>query len=112
MVTMSGAPHYRDKFKPAGASNDTPISTAYIGRFRQGVPKREIAFIQRYARREMTACDYQPEPLAWSVRDQLLFTFVDWPSNWGRLAVWRTRETLQHRFPALIGRKPSTTMVK
>jgi hypothetical protein len=111
MLTMEGAPRYRDKYKPADASDDHPISTAYVGRFRANVPKREIAFIQSYARREMLAYGYQPEPIRWSLRDRFAFAAIDWPSNVARLAVWRALETLQHKYPAVIGRKPRAAMM-
>jgi hypothetical protein len=113
MLTMEGAPGYRDKGEHrANASSDRAvISTAYIGRFRDAIPGREIAFMQRYAGREMARYDYQLEAIRLPLADWLAFSFVDWPANWTRMLAWRTIEAIQHTFPLRLGRKPSARMM-
>ncbi len=110
MLMMEGAPGYRDKSgnRSNGETEQIPISTAYIGRFRQVMSKREIAFMQAYAGRDMLAYDYQLEPVQLSLSERLRFSFVDWPVNLARMFTWRTVEAVQHNFPAQVGRKPST----
>jgi len=114
MLTLESAPDYRDKGEHLanGAEEQAPISTAYIGRFRQAIPKREIAFMQQYASREMQAYHYDLDAIRLSTGDRLAFTLLDWPINLARMATWRAIETIQHKFPAQLGRKPSAKMIK
>lgn len=114
MLTMDGAPGYRNKGEhdTNGAEEQAPISTAYIGRFRQVISKREIAFMQWYVGREMRAYDYDPDPIQLSPGDRLAFALMDWPINLVRMVAWRMIETIQHNFPAQLGRKPSAGMMK
>jgi hypothetical protein len=110
MLTMAGAPGYREKgeHKANGASEQGPISTAYIGRYRQVMTKGEVAFMQMYAGQEMVAQGYELDPIQFSINDRITFSLVDWPVNVARMITWRAVEAIQHNFPAQIGRKPST----
>jgi hypothetical protein len=56
----------------------------------KAMSKREVAFTQMYARRELHAFDYPLESIHFSARDRLLFFFVDWPVNWAGLVAWHT----------------------
>jgi hypothetical protein len=106
MLTLEGAPQYRDKGEHRAAGDDSTISTAYIGRYRKAVPKDEVAFIQSLAGREMTALGYDLDSIAFSPRERLAYFAAGWPSNLARMALWGGVEALQHRFPRLVGRKP------
>lgn len=113
MLTLENAPSYRHK---AAAVSDSPsrgeaISTAFIGRFRSTISKREIAFMQAYAGREMTAYGYELAPLCFSLRDWLAFYLLDCPANLARMVSWRTVEALQQNLPALFGRKLGNRML-
>jgi hypothetical protein len=114
MLTIGSAVDLRDKREPG--ANETgqqmAISTAYIGRFREVISKREIAFMQQYASQEMCAYDYDLDPIRFSPGDRLAFALVDWPINLARMIAWRTIEMIQHNFPAQFGRKPSAGMMK
>jgi hypothetical protein len=114
MLTMEAAPMYRAKgaVPSQGQNSGTPITTAYIGRFRTGVPPREVAFMQAFAGRTMRAFGYDMEPVKLSPRERVIFAFNDLPANLGRMLTWRVLETVQHHFPAFVGRKPSAAMVK
>jgi hypothetical protein len=109
MLTMEGAPGYRDKgaHSSNGGSDQSPISTAYIGRYRQVMSRREIAFMQLYAGQEMAVQDYQLDRIQFSLNERVLFSFVDWPINLARMVTWRTMEAVQQNFPAQLGRKPA-----
>jgi len=96
---------------PNVRSGLSPISTAFIGRFRQAIPKREIAFMQACAGGEMIAHGYSLEPIQFSLGERVLFYGMDWSVNLARLAAWRVWETIQHHFPAQPGRKPAPGMV-
>jgi hypothetical protein len=109
MLSMDGVPERRDKIR-CGANlgpGPSPLSAEFIGRFRQAVPKREIAFLQAAARRYMPAYGYLPEPVKLSPQDLLRFYLVDWPANQARLMAWLGLESLQQNLPGLMGRKPS-----
>ena len=56
----------------------------------KAMSKRQVAFTQMYARRELDAFDYPLESFRFSARDRLLFCFVDWPVNWAGLVAWHT----------------------
>ncbi len=57
--------------------------------------KREIAFTQAHAGRDMLACGYLPQPIRFSLSDRLLFYVVDWPANLAGMLAWRTRGARQ-----------------
>lgn len=109
MLTLQGAQGYREKLSKSAAAvgESSLINAAYIGRFRQHVPPRETAFIQTFARAEMQAFDYSPEPLAFSRGEQLRFWLIDQQTNLARLMAWYGLELLQQNFPSLAGRMPS-----
>lgn len=109
MLTMEDAQRYRGKLGHANTtSGKSPVSTEYIGRFRGRVPKREIAFMQTHAKRSLAAHNYALDSLPFSLIDHLAYWTVDWPANLGRMAAWYTKEVLQHKFPALMGRTPTS----
>lgn len=113
MLMLDGAPCFRDQADRTSGDviEGTALSTAYIGRFKSKVPKREVAFIQACAAQAMVAHGYDLVPNSFSVRDWPLFYFVDFPANTARLITWRTIEAVQHNFPATLGRKPATKMI-
>ncbi|HWQ14621.1 MAG TPA: sulfotransferase [Roseiflexaceae bacterium] len=113
MLTMEGAPGFREKgeHRAHEAGAESPISTAYIGRFRGAIPRREIAFMQQWAGRVMAAYGYEPEPIRLSARDWAAYALVDGPLNLARMLLWRTVEALQQAFPAQIRRRPSAGMM-
>lgn len=111
MLRMDGAPRYREKYGRATAPDQSPITTAYIGRFRGAVAPRELAFMQAIAGRQMRRYGYDLEPIRFSPRDRLAFAAVDCPLNLARMIAWRGIETLQQHFPATIGRTPPAAKV-
>jgi hypothetical protein len=94
MLTMKGAEMFRDEGGNSSYGQHEPgrISTKSIGRFRQVLSKRQIAFMQKFAGAEMLAYDYPLENLRLSPGDQFSFFLVDIPFNLTRMAVWRLRE--------------------
>jgi hypothetical protein len=108
MLTMEGAPDHREKMLQNAQRNAThfPLSDEFIGRYRQAIPKEEIAFLQAQARREMAAFGYPPDEMDFSAKDRLAYAMVSYPLNLARMIGWTTIETVQHNFPGLLGRKP------
>lgn len=113
MLTMAGAPKHRDRLsKEANIGPGLcPVSTEFIGLFRQRVPKLEIAFMQRRAGRKMLTYAYTQEPLQFTLGDWLGFWMVAWPLNLGRMMAWWLVEAIQQNFPARLGRKPGRRMI-
>ena len=113
MLTMEAAPIYRDKgahrSPTDGATN--VISTTYIGRYHNVVPTRELAFMQAHARRAMQTFGYDLDPIQWTLKERLAYGLRDWPANLVRMRTWQAIETLQHNFPAYVGRKPDPNMI-
>lgn len=94
MRTMRGAQEFRDRGGNSSYGRREPggISTSSIGRFRQVLSVRQIAFMQMIAERDMLALDYQPEDNRFSPQDWLLFTLIDVPLNLARMLAWLGRE--------------------
>lgn len=112
MFMMDGAPEFREKLLKGARINprETPVSTDYIGLFRNKVPKRDIVFIQSQAKKEMLEFDYSMEAIAFSASDWLRYAFVDWPLNLARMGAWQAVESLQHNFPSRFARRPGSSM--
>jgi hypothetical protein len=107
MLTMDGSPGHREKLMQNADMAERPLSEKYIGRFRQHVPKMEIAFIQQYARNEMRQFGYELEPIRFSLKERVKYETQTRPSNLTRMTVWLVVESLQQRFPRLVSRRPS-----
>ncbi len=109
MMTLEGARGYREKLaksaQEVGAS--TLISDGFIGCFRRGVPRDEIAFIQSFASAEMRTFGYMPEPISFSRREQWRFMVLERQRNWARMMMWYGMEWLEQKYPMLVGRMPS-----
>jgi hypothetical protein len=105
MLAMEGAPMHRNKGGNSSYGKREPgqISTSSIGKYRKVLSKRDIAFIQAYAGRQMVAFDYALDPIQFSLTDHLLFSLVDWPANTARIAAWHVLEAIRDR----TGRTPS-----
>ncbi len=89
MLAMDDVP----RFQATTAPGQSPLSTAYIGRYRQALAPREIAFIQLYAGCELDAYGYQLETLRLSAPERLSFWLADWPANRLRAVAWRRLAT-------------------
>jgi hypothetical protein len=99
MLIMDGAKSFRDEGGNSSYGQREPgrISTSSIGRFRQVLSKREIAFMQLFAAQTMLTFDYLPEKTQISFSEQFTFSVLDIPINLARLVVWRIREAVLNR---------------
>lgn len=114
MLTMNGAPERRDKLlrRATTHSGPTPLSAEFIGAYQGVVPEAEVAFIQGWVGRQMTAFNYPLAAINFSPAQRLRYSLYEWPLNLLRLGAWLGIEQLQHRLPVLFGRKPdSRTMI-
>jgi hypothetical protein len=104
MLTLENFPRFRDKQTPE--SRMSPLSFSYIGRFRTGLSRREIAFIQTYAGSKMRAYGYETEPVLHSPGDWLLLYIFDWPVNLARILTWWGIKKFQEKSrPRMAGNK-------
>ncbi len=112
MLTMAGAPEFRAKISKGLdlAPDQTPVTSDYIGRYRQGVPEQDIAFIQAHAGRQMRDFDYQMEAIDFSLGERLRFNLLTRPRGLASMWIWLGLEKLQHRFPGRVGRTPRPRM--
>jgi hypothetical protein len=114
MLTMEGALERRDRLaaRSNGDLDEGFLSDAFIGRYRDRVSARELAFIQFHAGRRMQAFGYRPDDLGLSFADRVRFVLGDWPSQVARMTAWRVVEEARRRAPARVGRDPDVrTMV-
>ncbi|MBV9788483.1 MAG: sulfotransferase, partial [Chloroflexi bacterium] len=104
MVTLENAMRFSDDPRLDRVVADVPESA--VGNVPLGaVSRRELAFMQSYAGREMQAYGYTARSLRLSLTDRLVLALVDWPTNLARAAAWHALESLHASFPAQISRK-------
>lgn len=98
METMKGAKTFRAQGSNSSYGDRKPgvISTSSIGRFRDVLSSRQIAFIQAQARQEMLEFDYELDPVEFVFREKMLFLMADWPINRALLTAWRVRDVIRN----------------
>jgi hypothetical protein len=116
MLGMPDAPERRARLASrlvtaTTTAPDPPLSSAFVGRFREHVAGADVAFIQLHARRLMREYGYGPVPLGWGARDWARFATWTWPGQAGRMVAWRGREAVEQRFPARAGPTPDPRLV-
>lgn len=74
----------------------SPLTTAYIGRFREYLPASEIDFIQKLSNRLMQLFDYPIERVRFSLSELAKFYTVQWVVNFLFFFGWRIRYKAAH----------------
>jgi hypothetical protein len=98
MLSMEGAPDFRERGNSSYGRRDPGIiSTGSIGRFRDILSPRQIAFIQMLAGKEMSSFGYEPEPVSLPRRQSLRLALFDLPVESARLMLWSARERVRDR---------------
>jgi hypothetical protein len=110
MMDVPDAPSYRAKLV-AGAGDGPLISSAHIGDYRGRVPPHELAFMQGRLRALMRRQGYRPDPIPMTAGQRARYLFVQWPGMAARMVAWDVVEQLQHRLPALMGRRPPPSKI-
>ena len=97
MITMQGAKGFREQGSNSSYGQRKPgaISTSSIGRYRQVLSSRQIAFIQSVAKQEMQRFDYELDAIELTPADRLKLILADWPRNMALLLTWRVREAIK-----------------
>ena len=113
MLTMDGSPGHREKLRQGASQSSSAIalSTDFIGRYRNVIPKEEIAFLQLVSGRQMAVFGYEQDLLRFSPKERARFTLIDLPLNSLRMGAWLAQEMVQQRFPGRWGRKPAAHMI-
>jgi hypothetical protein len=110
MLDMSGAADFRDAGGNSsfGRFSAGEISPRSIGRFREVLSPRQIAFMQRAAGATMQDLGYALEAPGLNGSERLAYALGTVPVNAAKMGLWRARE----RWYDLTGRAPSTdTMI-
>ena len=99
MLTFDGAPVFRDKGSNSSYGSRTvgAISPESIGKFRNVLSPREIAFTQMVAATEMVRLGYSPDPLQLTRPARVQFVVGNLPLEGCRLVAWRAREAVRDR---------------
>lgn len=100
MLGMEGVARFREQGGNSsyGRREVGRISSDSIGRFREVLTPRQIAFIDHAAGRPMRRLGYQPEDIRFTPAERLRFTLADRPLNTGALLAWRGREAFREKF--------------
>jgi hypothetical protein len=87
MLRVEGTRRYDHERATNGGS---PVSTAYVGRFRGRISQADLAFIQRVARRPMDDFGYAREPMRRGLTERARLA-LHWPGALADLEVERLR---------------------
>lgn len=88
MVAMENVPRFANTKALVENQNPGPLTTAYIGRFRDKLPAHEIVFIQKLSRRYMQSFNYPPEPIHLSLLESARFYTLHWFINSTSMFGW------------------------
>lgn len=110
MLGMGGASDFRDAGGNSsfGRFSTGEISPRSVGRYREVLSSRQVAFMERAAGREMAGLGYASADLSLRGPDRAAYAFGTLPVNAAKMLLWRARE----RWYDITGRAPSAdTMV-
>ncbi|MEM2125332.1 MAG: sulfotransferase [Candidatus Methanosuratincola sp.] len=109
MLTLENVPRFQHR--KTGEVGRTPLSTEYIGRFREGLSAREIAFIQTYTGQKLVEYGYEMMLVDLSISQFLALYLFDWPLNLARIIAWRSKDGFERNFSRRGSRQPATQLV-
>lgn len=89
MLAMAHEPRFHRESGISFALGVSPLSTAYIGRFHEGLSRQEIAFMQVQAGTRMLAYGYAPEPIRLTPWEKIRFYLGTWRLHGAQMAIWR-----------------------
>jgi hypothetical protein len=110
MLTMQEAPTHRRRLM-GDIPGRVQLSAEYIGRFRSGVPRLELAYIQDKAGVGMRRHDYQSVPVEMSPAERVRYKLIESPNQTLRRLAWVTVERAQQAAPRLVPRRPGSRMI-
>ena len=101
LAANKGSPHGSD------GERQRPIWTTSVGKFRDVLLDRDIAFMQMCAWREMSEFRYHPVPLHFSLAGGLRFYLADFPTHLALMAGSRAKLAVRNA----MGRTPSARRI-
>jgi Sulfotransferase family len=109
MMRMTGTPERRRRLEArAGVgAGEPPLSSRFIGSFREAMSAQDIAFMQLHGRRHMRRRGYSLERIGLSATQWLRLLATTWPAELTRMLAWHGREAMHLRFPSRFGHSPS-----
>lgn len=99
MLSMHGAEQFRDEGGNSSYGQREPgkISASSVGKFRQVLSTRQVAFMQLFSHKSMQAFGYEPDQVHFGLVDWVRFVLLEFPFNILRMVVWWTRESVLNR---------------
>jgi hypothetical protein len=99
MLSLQGAPEFSARGSNSSYGERAPgaITTTSVGRFRDVLSPRQVAFVQRLAADLMERCGYEPDPVPLPVIGWARFVVATVPVETGRMLAWRAREAVRDR---------------
>jgi hypothetical protein len=112
MLSMEGAIKFREKITDGMdyVHGQIPVSTNYVGRYQQYLPREDIIFIQTFTGNKLEAYQYEVDLQATPAKKKFRYYLVDFPIDFGRMIVWRTLLSLQSLIPRQFGRRIPSEM--
>jgi len=89
MIKMEDVPRFSKTITDVDDDIPSPLTTAYIGRFRNNLSAHEIVFIQKLSSRYMQLFNYPPEQVNFSLLENARFYSVHWLVNFLFMFGWR-----------------------
>ena len=99
MFDMTGSGSYLEKGGNSsyGGNVAGKISTRSVGKYREVLSLRQVAFLQTAARREMEHLEYAPDERRLRFFQKLAAVLIDLPFESARMAAWYIREAYLDR---------------
>jgi hypothetical protein len=99
MLSMHGAPEFTGRGSNSSYSQRSPgtITTTSVGRYRDVLSPRQVAYMQRLAGDLMAQFGYEPEPVPLAPIGWARFAVGTVPLETARLVAWRAREAVRDR---------------
>jgi len=91
MIAMEDVLRFAKVRNQNGNGAQSPLTTDYIGRFRNGLPAHETAFIQKLSKRYMRMFDYSIEPIRFSALESARLYTSHWFVNSAHMVAWHMR---------------------
>jgi Sulfotransferase family len=99
MLTMQGAPEFSGRGGNSSYGERAPgaITAASVGRFRDVLSARQVAFVQKVAGDLMAPFGYEPDPVPLPAIGWARFVVETVPVETARMLAWRAREAVRDR---------------
>jgi Sulfotransferase family len=99
MLSMHGAPEFSDRGSNSSYGRRSPgtITTSSVGRYREVLTPRQVAYVQTLAGDLMVHLGYAPDPVPLRPVGWARFALATVPLETARLLAWRAREAVRDR---------------